>query len=58
MKLHLNEQGEVDGFGPPWACDGYGSHGHDYLTCQDCWDRYELYLRYYAPFVPRDEACA
>lgn len=34
---------EPPGHGPVWACDEYGTPGHDYNTCLFCWDRCQLH---------------
>jgi|GEM_PF-6375449 len=42
--LQSNACGEVAGLGPQWACEEYGSIGHDYQHCHNCHRRYEGYL--------------
>lgn len=40
-----NAHGEIPGHGPAWACDGYGSAGHDYQHCRTCHRQYEGHLQ-------------
>lgn len=44
MLIEQNEQGEIKGMGPEWACAGFGAIGHDYYTCDDCWSDYERHI--------------
>ncbi len=39
-----NENGEIPGVGPEWACEDYGKPGHNYYSCRICSRRYEGYL--------------
>ena len=45
MQLTNNEHGEIVGFGPIYACHAFGRPGHDYHTCKQCRDRFELRLQ-------------
>jgi hypothetical protein len=41
---YLNEHGELIGVGPSWACETYGTAGHDYFTCPICGINYQHWL--------------
>jgi hypothetical protein len=48
--LHLNEHGELSQLGPSWACDLFGTTGHDYYRCPHCLGNYQNWLsRIYKP---------
>lgn len=40
----MNGNGEIVGYGPQWACEEYGSIGHDYQHCHNCHRKYEGHL--------------
>jgi len=42
--------------GPPWACDKWGSHEHDWLDCPECCSNYEAYLENQPGVVRREDS--
>lgn len=40
----MNQQGEIIGHGPLWACDQYATAQHSYYDCQVCRANYEAWL--------------
>jgi len=40
----INAHGELPGCGPEWACGKYGQEGHDYQTCPDCKEWFDIYM--------------
>lgn len=49
-RLQLNEHSELRGLGPSWACQSFGTAGHNYYECPDCQGNYQNWLsRIYKP---------
>ncbi len=40
----MNIRGEIRGFGPSYACIGFGMPGHDYTKCLDCRQGFDAWL--------------
>lgn len=34
--FNANAAGEIKGISHPWACQDYGTYGHNYITCRTC----------------------
>lgn len=34
--MNANQYGEIPGHGPKWACDNFGSYGHNAIACIKC----------------------